>query len=352
MAQVSPRQVGTSQNHNSQHMNENNKGAATIPAPPPAIEEKKSWADWATGVGGPLIGLVLLCVIFSFTTDVFLTWRNALNVIDQITVLGILAIGMSAVIIIGGIDLSVGSVLAFSMMMMGWLYQAVGVPLGLAIVAGLVAGTACGVVNGLLITKAKLPPFIATLTMMSVGRGLANIITEGRQIVGYPDWFTNLSTVRHFGFLSVTVAIFIVLALISWAVLRYTTLGRSLYAIGGSAEVARLAGIPVQKLTIGVYALSGLLAGLASVALACRLNSSQPSAGTGYELDTIAAVVIGGASLNGGVGGIRGTVVGVLIIGVLRNGLNLSGVSPFVQQIVIGVVIALAVAADTFRRRD
>jgi len=334
-------------------MNENNKGATAIPAPPPAaIEEKKSWAEWATGVGGPLIGLVLLCVIFSLTTDVFLTWRNALNVIDQITVLGILAIGMTAVIVIGGIDLSVGSVLAFSMMMMGWLYQAVEVPLGLAIVAGLVAGTACGVVNGLLITKAKLPPFIATLTMMSVGRGLANIITEGRQIVGYPDWFTNLSTVRHFGFLSVTVALFIVLALISWAVLRYTTLGRSLYAIGGSAEVARLAGIPVQKLTIGVYALSGLLAGLASVALACRLNSSQPSAGTGYELDTIAAVVIGGASLNGGVGGIRGTVVGVLIIGVLRNGLNLSGVSPFVQQIVIGVVIALAVAADTFRRRD
>ena len=333
-------------------MNENSKGVAAIPAPPPAVEDKKSWADWATGVGGPLIGLVLLCVIFSLTTDVFLTWRNALNVIDQITVLGILAIGMTAVIIIGGIDLSVGSVLAFSMMMMGWLYQAVGVPLGLAIVVGLVAGTACGVVNGLLITKAKLPPFIATLTMMSVGRGLANIITEGRQIVGYPDWFTNLSTVRHFGFLSVTVAIFIVLALISWAVLRYTTLGRSLYAIGGSAEVARLAGIHVQKLTISVYALSGLLAGLASVALACRLNSSQPSAGTGYELDTIAAVVIGGASLNGGVGGIRGTVVGVLIIGVLRNGLNLSGVSPFVQQIVIGVVIALAVAADTFRRRD
>ena len=193
-------------------MNESNKGAATIPLPPPStIEEKKSWADWATGVGGPLIGLVLLCVIFSLTSDVFLTWRNALNVIDQITVLGILAIGMTAVIVIGGIDLSVGSILAFSMMMMGWLYQSVGVPLGLAIVAGLLVGTACGLVNGLLITRAKLPPFIATLTMMSVGRGLANIITEGRQIVGYPDWFTNLSTVRHFGFLSVTVAVFIVL---------------------------------------------------------------------------------------------------------------------------------------------
>ena len=334
-------------------MNKSNPGAATIPPPPPVVvEEKKSWADWVTGVGGPLIGLVLLCVIFSLTTDVFLTWRNALNVIDQITVLGILAIGMTAVIVIGGIDLSVGSILAFSMMMMGWLYQSVGVPLGLAIVAGLLVGTACGLVNGLLITRAKLPPFIATLTMMSVGRGLANIITEGRQIVGYPDWFTNLSTVRHFGFLSVTVAIFIVLSLISWAILRYTTIGRSLYAIGGSPEVARLAGIRVRQLTMSVYALSGLLAGLASVALACRLNSSQPSAGTGYELDTIAAVVIGGASLNGGVGGIRGTVVGVLIIGVLRNGLNLSGVSPFVQQIVIGVVIALAVAADTLRRRD
>jgi len=334
-------------------MNESKKGAATLPPPPPpTVEDEKTWADWVTGVGGPLIGLVLLCVIFSLTSDVFLTWRNALNVIDQITVLGILAIGMTAVIVIGGIDLSVGSILAFSMMMMGWLYQSVGVPLGLAIVAGLLVGTACGLVNGLLITRAKLPPFIATLTMMSVGRGLANIITEGRQIVGYPDWFTNLSTVRHFGFLSVTVAIFIVLSIISWAVLRYTTIGRSLYAIGGSPEVARLAGIRVRKLTMSVYALSGLLAGLASVALACRLNSSQPSAGTGYELDTIAAVVIGGASLNGGVGGIRGTVVGVLIIGVLRNGLNLSGVSPFVQQIVIGVVIALAVAADTIRRRD
>ena len=180
-------------------MNESNRGAATIPpAPPPTIEDKKTWAEWVTGVGGPLIGLVLLCVIFSLTSDVFLTWRNALNVIDQITVLGILAIGMTAVIIIGGIDLSVGSILAFSMMMMGWLYQSVGVPLGLAIVAGLLVGTACGLVNGLLITRAKLPPFIATLTMMSVARGLANIITEGRQIVGFPDWFTNLSTVRHF----------------------------------------------------------------------------------------------------------------------------------------------------------
>jgi ribose transport system permease protein len=334
-------------------MNESKKAAATIPLPPPpSVEAKKTWTDWVTGVGGPLIGLVLLCVVFSLSTDVFLTWRNALNVIDQVTVLGILAIGMTAVIVIGGIDLSVGSILAFSMMMMGWLYQTCGVPLGLAIVAGLLVGTACGLVNGLLITRAKLPPFIATLTMMSVGRGLANIITEGRQIVGYPDWFTNLSTVRHFGFLSVTVAMFIVLAIISWAVLRYTTVGRSLYAIGGSPEVARLAGIRVRKLTMSVYALSGLLAGVASIALACRLNSSQPSAGTGYELDTIAAVVIGGASLNGGVGGIRGTVVGVLIIGVLRNGLNLSGVSPFVQQIVIGVVIALAVAADTLRRRD
>ena len=266
-------------------MNESNKGAATIPPPPPTIaEEKRSWADWVTGVGGPLIGLVLLCVIFSLTTDVFLTWRNSLNVIDQITVLGILAIGMTAVIVIGGIDLSVGSILAFSMMMMGWLFQTEGVPLGLAIVAGLLVGTAYGLVNGLLITRAKLPPFIAT-SDDDVGRPrLANIITDGRQIVGFPDWFTNLSTVRHFGFLSVTVAcsssVDHQLGCSPLHHARPQPLCDRRKRGGGAARRH-----PVRQLTMSVYALSGV-GWLASVALACRLNSSQPSAGLGYELDT------------------------------------------------------------------
>jgi ribose transport system permease protein len=259
---------------------------------------------------------------------------------------------MTAVIVTGGIDLSVGSVLALSMMVMGWVRQSFGVPLPIGIVFALITGGACALVNGLLVTRAKLPPFIATLTMMSIARGLANIVTDGRQIVGYPDWFDGLSTIRHFGFLSVTVALFIVLVIGGWISLRYRAVGRSLYAIGGSPEVARLAGIRVRRLITSVYIGSGILSAVAAIALAARLDSSQPSAGLGSELDAIAAVVIGGASLSGGVGGIGGTVVGVLIIGVLHNGLNLLGVSPFIQQVVIGVVIALAVTSDTLRRRE
>ncbi len=308
-------------------------------------------AGWLIGVQGPLIGLLVLGVAFTLASDVFLTVRNGLNVLDQVTVLGILAVGMTAVIIIGGIDLSVGSILALSMMVMGWLHETYNVPLSLGIPIALLVGALCGLTNGLLVTRAKLPPFIATLTMMSVARGLANIVTDGRQIVGYPDWFTRLATIRHFGFFSVTVGLFLALVAATWTFLRYRATGRSLYAIGGSAEVARLAGIHVRPLTVWVYTASGVLSGLAGVALASRLDSSQPSAGLGYELDTIAAVVIGGASLNGGVGGMGGTVVGVFIIGVLHNGLNLTGVSPFIQQVVIGVVIALAVTSDTLRRR-
>jgi ribose transport system permease protein len=315
-------------------------------------KRKFAWANWVIGVQGPLFGLLLLCVIFSFTTNVFLSVRNALNILDQVTVLGILAIGMTGVIVIGGIDLSVGSVLALAMMVMGWLRDTWDVPIPIGIGFALLVGIACGLTNGLLVTKAKLPAFIATLTMMSVGRGLANIVTDGRQVVGFPDWFTALAAVRNFGFLSVTVGLFVALVVVSWVFLNYHAIGRSLYAIGGGAEVARLAGIPVQRLTLWVYALAGLLSGIAGIAMASRLDSSEPSAGLGYELDTIAAVVIGGASLNGGVGGIAGTVVGVLIIGVLHNGLNLSGVSPFVQQVIIGVVIALAVTFDTLRRKE
>jgi ribose transport system permease protein len=295
--------------------------------------------------------LVALCVVFSVATSAFLSFRNLLNVLDQVTVLGILSVGMTAVIILGGIDLSVGSVLAFSMMIMGWLSHDMNLPLAIAAVLALLIGAFCGWVNGLLVTRAKLPAFIATLSMMTIARGLANIITDGRQIVGYPDWFDSFATLRYFGFLSLTVALAIVLVVASWIFLRYRAAGRALYAIGGSAEVARLAGIRVRQMTTWVYVVSGLLSGLAGIVLASRLDSSQPSAGLGYELDAIAAVVIGGASLSGGVGGIGGSVVGVLIIGVLHNGLNLTGVSPFIQQIIIGVVIALAVSSDTLRRR-
>lgn len=328
------------------------KNATVDSSAPVATSKGASWANWVIGVQGPLLGLILLCVIFTFTTNVFFSVRNALNVLDQVTVLGILAVGMTLVIVIGGIDLSVGSILAFVMMVMGWLKDSFNVPLPLAILLALLCGAVCGLINGLLVTKARLPAFIATLAMMSIGRGLANIVTDGRQVVGFPDWFTSLSTVRQFGFLSITVALFLILVAITWIFLRYRSAGRSLYAIGGSAEVARLAGIKVQTLTIWVYIAAGTLAGIAGIAQASRLDSSEPSAGLGYELDTIAAVVIGGASLSGGIGGIGGTIVGVLIIGVLHNGLNLIGVSPFIQQVIIGAVIAIAVMADTLRRKE
>ena len=303
------------------------------------------------GATGPLIGLILLCVFLSFSTDTFLSMRNFLNVMDQITVLGVMAVGMTLVILIGGIDLSVGSVLALSGMVMGYLGNNREWPFVIAIVVALLASAACGLTSGLMVTRLRMPAFIATLAMMSIARGIASIITNGEQIVGFPDWFSNLAIIRHFGFLTVTVGLMVVITLIAWIILAFRPVGRALYALGGSQEVARLAGIPVRQYTMWVYVICGALAGLAGVILSARLNSSQPSSGLGYELDTIAAVVIGGASLSGGVGSIGGTAVGVLIIGFLRNGLNLLQISPFVQQVVIGVVIAVAVAADTMRNR-
>ena len=305
-----------------------------------------------TGSRGPALGLIVLAVALTIYSPFFLTKDNLLNVIDQVTVLGILALGMTAVIVIGGIDLSVGSVLALAMMVLGWLSHDGGLPVGLALLGALAVGAAAGAINGLAITYTKLPAFIATLAMLSVARGLANVITDGQQIVGFPASFDNLASSRLFGWISATVAVLIVLYLAGHAFLRYRANGRALYALGGSPEVARLAGLKVRRLTIAVYTAAGLLAGVAAVILAMRLDSAQPSAATGYELDTIAAVVIGGASLSGGVGSVGGTALGVLIIGVLRNGLSLMSVSPFVQQIVIGVVIALAVMLDVLRRKE
>ncbi|MFV0332554.1 MAG: ABC transporter permease [Tropicimonas sp.] len=304
-----------------------------------------------SGATGPLIGLLLLCVFLSLATDSFFTTRNLLNVLDQITVLGIMAVGMTFVVLIGGIDLSVGSVLALSMMVMGYLSNDLGIALPIAICIALIVSALAGGVTGVLITSFGVPAFISTLAMMSVARGLANMITDGQQIVGFPGWFNLMAIIRYGGFLTITVGLMLVIFLLGWQFLRNTTPGRSLYAIGGNAEVARLAGINVKMTTIGVYVAAAALAGLAGIVLAARLDSVQPSSGFTYELDTIAAVVIGGTSLSGGSGGIAGTVIGVLIIGVLRNGLNLLGVSPFTQQVVIGVVIALAVAAEAFKKR-
>ncbi len=318
------------------------------------VEAKSSGAgalNFIRGATGPLIGLILLCVFLSLTTETFLTLRNFLNVMDQVTVLGVMAVGMTLVILIGGIDLSVGSVLALSGMVVGYLGDNLHWPFALGIAMALIVSAVCGAISGLMVTRLKMPAFIATLAMMSIARGVASIITNGEQIVGFPDWFSSLAIIRHFGFLTVMVGVMIAIVAVAWIVLAFRPAGRALYAIGGSPEVARLAGINVRRATLIVYTLCALAAGLAGVILSARLDSAQPSSGIGYELDTIAAVVIGGASLSGGLGSIGGTVVGVLIIGFLRNGLNLLEVSPFVQQVIIGLVIAIAVAADTMRRK-
>ncbi|HPQ94831.1 MAG TPA: ABC transporter permease [Thiolinea sp.] len=284
-------------------------------------------------------------------TDSFLSFRNFLNILDQITVLGIMAVGMTLVILIGGIDLSVGSVMALAMMVLGYLNVEAGMPMIIAITGALLVAGLAGAISGFLITEFKVPAFIATLAMMSIARGLANMITDGSQIIGFPAWFNMSAIIRYGGFLTLTVAVMLAVFVIAILFQRYRAGGRMLYAIGGNPEVARLAGINVKRTTILVYTSCALLSGLAGILLAARLDSVQPSSGVAYELDAIAAVVIGGTSLSGGTGGIGGTIIGVLIIGVLRNGLNLLNVSPFLQAVIIGLVIVLAVAAETFKHR-
>lgn len=303
-----------------------------------------------SGSNGPLLGLVVLCAILAVAAPRFLTVGNLFNIFQQITVLAVLSLGGTAVIITKGIDLSVGSVLGLGGIVAGWTFASAGLPMGVAIVAGIAVGALAGLVNGLLITFARLPPFVATLAMLSVARGLALVISDGQPITGYPDWFRWVATYRVFGIVPVSVLIVVVLFVLGSLYLRYRPTGRALYAIGGNEEVARLSGIDVRRAKLKVYTAAGALAALGGLFLTARLNSAQPNAGTTLELDVIAAVVIGGASLNGGSGRLTGTLVGALIIGVIRNGLNLLGVSSFWQQIVIGVVIAIAVMTDTLRK--
>jgi ribose transport system permease protein len=238
------------------------------------------------------------------------------------------------------------------MMVLGYLNVVAGLPMGIAIAGALLASALSGAVSGLLITEFKVPAFIATLAMMSIARGLANMITNGSQIIGFPTWFNMGAIIRQFGFLTMTVMVMLIVFVVAILFLRLRKEGRELYAIGGSPEVARLAGINVRLSTVMVYVACAVLSGLAGILLAARLDSVQPSSGVAYELDAIAAVVIGGTSLTGGKGGVVGTIIGVLIIGVLRNGLNLLSVSPFLQAVIIGLVIVLAVAAETFKHRS
>jgi len=283
-------------------------------------------------------------LILWILTPYFLTVSNLLNVMQQTSINAIIAVGMTFVIITAGIDLSVGSIVAFSGVVLASVLQTA-VPLPLALGIGLAVGALCGSVNGILITYGKLPPFISTLGMMSVARGAALLYTGGRPISGFSSGFRYLATgeILH---IPVPVIIMALVYVIAHVVLTRTKLGRYAYAIGGNEEAAVLSGVNVKFYKAMVYGLCGMLSGLAAIILTARLNSAQPIAGIMYELDAIAATVIGGTSLMGGEGRIVGTLIGALIMGVLRNGLNLLGVSSFVQQTVIGSVIIIAVLMD------
>ncbi|MFE1363595.1 substrate-binding domain-containing protein [Streptomyces anulatus] len=298
---------------------------------------------------GALSALVVLVVAMSLLSGDFLTTQNLLNVGVQAAVTAILAFGVTFVIVSAGIDLSVGSVAALSATVLAWSATSAGVPVVLAVVLAILTGIACGFVNGALVSYGKLPPFIATLAMLSIARGLSLVISQGSPIA-FPESVSVLGDTLG-GWLPVPVLVMIAMGLITALILGRTFIGRSMYAIGGNEEAARLSGLRVKRQKIVIYALSGLFAAVAGIVLASRLVSAQPQAAQGYELDAIAAVVIGGASLAGGVGKASGTLIGALILAVLRNGLNLLSVSAFWQQVVIGVVIALAVLLDTLRRK-
>ncbi|MHA7155670.1 ABC transporter permease [Arthrobacter sp. TMN-50] len=305
---------------------------------------KKFLAD-----NGALVGLVVLGLALFIATPDFLTGPNLLNIGIQASVIAVLAFGLTFVIVAAGIDLSVGSVAALSAMGSAWIFSQGSMPGWVAVIGGLAIGTLSGAVSGYAVAFGRLPSFIATLAMLSVARGLTLVLSDGRPIPTAPE----VSFLGgNLGVIPMPIVVLVIAGLAAAFILNFTVIGRYMYAVGGNSEAARLSGVPVRKVLVTVFALSGLFAAVAGLLLSGRLDSAQPQAAVGYELDAIAAVVIGGASLAGGVGRITGTLVGALVLVVIRNGLNLLNVSSFWQQVVIGVVIAVAVGIDSLRRKN
>ncbi len=308
------------------------------------------------------IVLILLAMILlvSILSPAFLQVRNLLNVVRQISVIGLLGMGVTLAIIALGIDLSSGSVLALAAVVAASLAQrpdwaeakfpGLVLPLIVPILAGLIIGLICGWINGFLIAQFKIPPFIATLGMMTVARGFALLYSDGRPISSLTDSYNFIGQGEVFGF-PIPILILLFMALVTHVILNYTRFGRYVYAIGGNEQAARVSGINIDKVKIGIYTYAGLLSGLAGIVLSSRISSGQPGLGQGYELDAIASAVIGGTSFAGGVGTVWGTMVGALIIGVLNNGLDLLNVSAYWQQIVKGAIIVVAIIIDERKNR-
>jgi ribose transport system permease protein len=299
---------------------------------------------------GPLLALIVMIILLSLASPYFFTMDNLLNIFRQSSVNALLALGQLLVIITAGIDLSVGSILGLCAVMVAIFLKA-GWPVILSIVGCLIVGAAVGWLNGIMLTKLKLPhPFISTLATMNIARGLALIISGGFPISDLPASYRILGA-SSVGIIPVPVIVVLIVYLIFHIFLIKTVAGRDVYAIGGNATAAYYSGIPTKRRLVMVYLLSGVLAALAAIILTGRMNSGFPLAGMGAELDSIAAVIIGGASFFGGVGTVWGTLVGALLMGVLRNGLNLLDVSAYWQTVVIGTVIVWAVWMDVVRQR-
>ena len=294
--------------------------------------------------------LLLICVVFALGSSEFLTTSNLLNVALQTSIIAIVAIGMTFVIFTAGIDLSVGSMMALCGAIAAGLAVRQGMDTYLSISIGLGIGLFLGAVNGLMIVKGGIPPFVATLSMLAIARGLTLVYTEGRPIAGLNERFIYWGTGQVLG-IPLPVIIMVVIAVVAHIVTRYTPFGLHVYSTGGNEETTRLAGISPDRIKLAVYMISGFLAALGGILLTARLWSAQPNAAVGWELDAIAAPVLGGTSLFGGVGSIGGTVIGAFIIGVLSNGLNLMGVPSYYQQVIKGLVFILAVTVDLINKR-
>ncbi|HWC99483.1 MAG TPA: hypothetical protein VG456_22140 [Candidatus Sulfopaludibacter sp.] len=309
-------------------------------------KRRKSWPPEFTLA----IALFVLMAALSLARPNFLNLANLVNLVRQISINGILAVGVTYVLLTGGVDLSLGSVLALSGVAAASFAHPGQSPVIVSVLLGILAGAACGAANGVVVTVGRVAPFIATLGMMTAARGLALLVSDGRPVSNLSPSFTQLGA-GSVASVPIPILIFVAVSLLSWLFLANMRMGRYIYAVGGNENAARAAGLHVRTVKMTAYTLCGALAGLAGVVQAARITTGQPNAGTGYELDAIAAVVIGGTSLSGGAGGVGGAILGALLIGVINNGLDLLNVSSYYQQVVKGVIIVGAVWLDRSKNR-
>jgi len=290
----------------------------------------------------PLAGLIVVSILMGLASDNFFSVNNIMNVLRQVSVVGILAVGMTFVILTGGIDLSVGAVMALVGTLSAGLMVNTGLSASIALPAGLFIGLGIGIFNGALVAWGKMPAIIVTLATMGMARGLGLIYSGGYPVSGIPSWISWFG-VGRIGVVPVPVVIMVVIYAIAWVLLQRTAFGRHVYALGGNELAARLSGVKTQRVKLAVYGISGVTAALAALILTGRLMSGQPNAGVGFELDAIAAVVLGGTAIAGGRGLILGTLIGAVLLGILNNGLNLMGINPYLQDVIKGFIILLAI---------